>query len=68
MFGLIFHSIAWMKKVEVAKLEALRPSHLTEDKHLEKISILEREKFSLAKQIRDAERAIEYKHKYGYLY
>ncbi|KGG50018.1 hypothetical protein DI09_93p40 [Mitosporidium daphniae] len=40
--------------------DSVRPPNLTHEKHLERLASLESGKFALAKQIRDAEIAIEY--------
>lgn len=46
--------------MEAARLDSVRPPNLTHEKHLERLASLESGKFALAKQIRDAEIAIEY--------
>ncbi|KAM0683503.1 putative kinetochore protein spc24 [Mitosporidium daphniae] len=50
---------AWIAKLEAARLDSVRPPNLTHEKHLERLASLESGKFALAKQIRDAEIAIE---------
>lgn len=47
-----------MKKVEAAKWEAQRPADRTAARHAEEMSVLERERFSLAKAINDLESSL----------
>lgn len=49
----------WIKKVEAAKWEAQRPSERSELKHIERISEVEKERFSLVKQIDELELATQ---------
>lgn len=58
-FVLFCMCLVWTRKVELMKLESMRPSHLTEEKHAEKMLTLDREKFILAKNMRDTENTIE---------
>lgn len=51
----IFFSVVWIKKVEAAKWESQRPSEKSEQKHMERIGEIEKERFALVKQIEDFE-------------
>ena len=55
IFLFCLFEIVWIKKVEAAKWEAQRPSEKGELKHIERISEVEKERFSLVKQIEEFE-------------
>lgn len=55
MTELHFMYLVWIKKVEAAKWESQRPSEKSEQKHGERVSEAEKERFSLVKQIEEFE-------------